>query len=97
MGRVGLQQQISGLLDLFANGVRSFVLFGAGGMLLQRIITVLVFGCLPTASGLQNHASGVQKLVGSVIIPSLLLHTYLPLALGLTGTPVTLKQDLMVM
>jgi hypothetical protein len=37
-----------------------------------RIITVGVFGRLPTASCFQNHTGGVQEMVGSLIIPSLL-------------------------
>jgi hypothetical protein len=59
----------------------------AGGVLI-----LVVFGCLPTASSIQDHASGIQKLVGSVIIPWPLLHTYLPLVLGPPGSQVTLQQ-----
>jgi hypothetical protein len=38
------------------------------------IISVVVFGHLPMASRFQDHTGGVQKMVGSLIIPSLLLH-----------------------
>jgi len=48
------------------------------------IIIVVVFGHLPTASCFQNHTGGIQEIVGSLIIPSLLLHTHLPLIFGLT-------------
>jgi hypothetical protein len=38
------------------------------------IIRVVLFGRLPAASCFQDHTGGVQKMVGSLIIPSLLLH-----------------------
>jgi hypothetical protein len=42
----------------------------AGGWL----ITVVVFGRLPTTSCFQNHTGGVQEMVSSLIIPLLLIH-----------------------
>jgi hypothetical protein len=38
------------------------------------IISVVIFGRPPTASGFQDHTGCVKKLVGSLIIPSLLIH-----------------------
>jgi hypothetical protein len=38
------------------------------------IISVVVFGHLPTASRFQDHTGGVQEMVGPLIIPSLLIH-----------------------
>jgi hypothetical protein len=57
------------------------------------IFIAVVYRYLPAAGSFQDNASGVEKLVGSVIIPSLHLHTYLPPALRLTWDPVTLQQD----
>jgi hypothetical protein len=38
------------------------------------IISVVLFGRVPTASGFQEHTGCVKKLVGSLIIPSVLIH-----------------------
>jgi hypothetical protein len=38
------------------------------------IISVVVFGRLLMASCFQNHTGCVQKMVGSLIIPSLFIH-----------------------
>jgi len=38
------------------------------------IISVVIFGRPPTASCFQDHTGCVKKLVGSLIIPSLLIH-----------------------